>query len=247
LWPATWVGYELGGSVPQQCRWADVVWAPRCRGCVMGCCRGWLFFIDLSFLREQSPWSFSGLDSRVLAYCSSTAALLSQFVWPICFLCHCTWAKQLPLSYLYYFALDLHYKWLGLGLPRMILQELRCNMLPWLWFDFNVHNWRGLHLNVIQKNNCSIAMPPAARHGFYFSFACEFSFAYMRFEQIELPEQLHFKRKRGSSRIFGNASVTIAQWRRARGLTNLGCPQVPGSNSAETPSTQINMNLTRSK
>jgi len=29
------------------------------------------FFIDLSFLREQSPWSFLGLDSCVLAYCGS--------------------------------------------------------------------------------------------------------------------------------------------------------------------------------
>ena len=35
------------------------------------------FFIDLSFLREQSPWSFSGLDSCVLAYCGSAAPLLS--------------------------------------------------------------------------------------------------------------------------------------------------------------------------
>ena len=34
-----------------------------------------VFFIDLSFLREQSPW-FSGLDSCVLAYCSSAAPLL---------------------------------------------------------------------------------------------------------------------------------------------------------------------------
>ena len=33
----------------------DVVWAPRCRDCEMGCCRVWSFFIDLSFLREQSP------------------------------------------------------------------------------------------------------------------------------------------------------------------------------------------------
>jgi len=29
------------------------------------------FFIDLSFLREQSPWSYSGLDFCVLAYCGS--------------------------------------------------------------------------------------------------------------------------------------------------------------------------------
>ena len=36
-----------------------------------------VFFIDLLFLREQSPWSFSGLDSCVFAYCSSAAPLLS--------------------------------------------------------------------------------------------------------------------------------------------------------------------------
>jgi len=35
--------------------------------------------------------------------------------------------------------------------------------------------------------------------------------------------------------IFGDASVTIAQWRRARDFTNLGYPQVPGSISAENP------------
>jgi len=41
-------------------------------------CRVWSFFIDLSFLGEKLPWSFSGLDSCVLAYCGSAApALLS--------------------------------------------------------------------------------------------------------------------------------------------------------------------------
>jgi len=35
------------------------------------------FSLTLSFLREQSPWSFSGLDSCVLAYCGSAAPLLS--------------------------------------------------------------------------------------------------------------------------------------------------------------------------
>jgi len=34
------------------------------------------FFIDLSFLREQSPLSFSGLDSCALAYCGCAAPLL---------------------------------------------------------------------------------------------------------------------------------------------------------------------------
>jgi len=48
---------------------------------------------------------------------------------------------------------------------------------------------------------------------------------------------------RGSWRIFGDGPVTIAQERRARDLTNLGYPQVPGSNLAENPSTQINIDL----
>ena len=43
----------------------------------MGCCRVWSFFIDLSFLCEQSPWLLSGLDSCVLAYWGSAAPLLS--------------------------------------------------------------------------------------------------------------------------------------------------------------------------
>jgi len=35
--------------------------------------------------------------------------------------------------------------------------------------------------------------------------------------------------------MFGDASVTIAQWRRTRDLTKLGYPQVPGSIPAENP------------
>jgi len=50
---------------------------------------------------------------------------------------------------------------------------------------------------------------------------------------------------RESWRIFGDAFVTIAQWRRARNLTNLGYPQVPGSIPAENPSTQINLDLSQ--
>jgi len=40
-----WAGHELGGSAPHQCRWAVVVWAARCRDCVMpvSCCRLCLF------------------------------------------------------------------------------------------------------------------------------------------------------------------------------------------------------------
>jgi len=49
----------------------------------------------------------------------------------------------------------------------------------------------------------------------------------------------------GPEGIFGDASLTIPQWRRARDLTNLGHPQVPCSIPAETPSTQINMDLSK--
>jgi len=49
--------------------------------------------------------------------------------------------------------------------------------------------------------------------------------------------------KRGSGRILGDASVTIAQWRRARDMTKLDSAQVRGLIPAETPLTQINMDL----
>jgi len=49
----------------------------------------------------------------------------------------------------------------------------------------------------------------------------------------------------GSWRIFGDAPVTIAQCRRARDLTNLSYPQVPGSIPAKNPSTQINLELSQ--
>jgi len=49
----------------------------------------------------------------------------------------------------------------------------------------------------------------------------------------------------GSWRIFGNASVTIAQWRKAWDLTKLDYPQVLDSIPAETPSPQINMDLSK--
>jgi len=45
--------------------------------------------------------------------------------------------------------------------------------------------------------------------------------------------------------MFGDASVTIAQWRRARDLTNLGYLQVPDAIAAKTPSTQSNMDLSK--
>jgi len=51
--------------------------------------------------------------------------------------------------------------------------------------------------------------------------------------------------REGPEEIFGGASVAIAQWRRARDLTNLGHPQFPGSIPAENPSTHINMDLSQ--
>jgi len=50
---------------------------------------------------------------------------------------------------------------------------------------------------------------------------------------------------KGSWGIFGDASVTIAQWRRAQYLKNVGYPQVPDSIAAENPSFQINMDLSQ--
>jgi len=45
--------------------------------------------------------------------------------------------------------------------------------------------------------------------------------------------------------MFSDAPITTAQWRGARDLTNLGYPQVHISIRAETPSTQININLSK--
>ena len=67
-----WVDRPRTSAVEQ-----DVVWAPSCRDCVWSVAGFGRFFIDLLFLREQSPWSFSGLDSCVLAYCGSDAPQLS--------------------------------------------------------------------------------------------------------------------------------------------------------------------------
>ena len=77
LWPATWVGYELGGSAPHQCRWAGYCLFAALSWLCVGCSGFGRFVIDLSFLREQSTWSFSGLDSCVLTYCNSAAPLFS--------------------------------------------------------------------------------------------------------------------------------------------------------------------------
>jgi len=75
----TWVGHELGGLASHQCRWAGVVWAPRCRDlrdgllAGVGCssltlCFSWtvtLIILGLGFLR-----------ARVLRLCCTTGGLL---------------------------------------------------------------------------------------------------------------------------------------------------------------------------
>ena len=43
-WLATRAGHGQDGSTPHQYRWADVVWAPCCHDCVMGCCGVLVFF-----------------------------------------------------------------------------------------------------------------------------------------------------------------------------------------------------------
>jgi len=44
LWPATWVGYELGGSAPHQCRWAVCCLGAALSWLFVGCYRVWSFF-----------------------------------------------------------------------------------------------------------------------------------------------------------------------------------------------------------
>jgi len=73
-WLAAWAGHELGGSALHQCRWEDVVWAPRCRDCVMGCCGVWLFFIHPLFLVN----SHLGHSRAWIPACLRTAALLHR-------------------------------------------------------------------------------------------------------------------------------------------------------------------------
>ena len=53
LWPATWVGCELGGSAPHQCRWAGCCLGAALSRLCVGCCRVWSFFHWLLF----SSWT----------------------------------------------------------------------------------------------------------------------------------------------------------------------------------------------
>ena len=49
--------------------------------------------------------------------------------------------------------------------------------------------------------------------------------------------------KEGPKKFFGDSSVTIAQWWRARHIRKLVIRKVPGSIPAENTSTQIHMDL----
>jgi len=78
LWLAAGAGHELDGSAPHQCRRADVVLAPRCRDCLMVCCRVWSFF-HWPFV---SSWTVTLIILR-LGLCSPTAALFTAAFPPI--------------------------------------------------------------------------------------------------------------------------------------------------------------------
>ena len=67
-----WTGWICSAPVQMSgcCLGAALSWL--CDGLL----QGWLFFIDLSFLREQPPWSFSGLGflrARLLRLCCTAA------------------------------------------------------------------------------------------------------------------------------------------------------------------------------
>ena len=73
-WLAAWAGHELGGSSPQQCRWAGVVWAPRCRDCVRAVAGLVVYSLTSRFfvncyLDHSRAW---------IPACSLTAALLHR-------------------------------------------------------------------------------------------------------------------------------------------------------------------------
>ena len=71
---ATWVGHEFGGLVSHQCRWAGVVWAPRCPDLSDGLLVG----VGCSSLTLRFSWTVTLiiLGLGFLPACSLTAALL---------------------------------------------------------------------------------------------------------------------------------------------------------------------------
>jgi len=75
-WLATRAGHGPDGSTPHQYRWADVVWAPCCHDCVLGCC-GFFVVFHWPLVARGSHILHLGLDFCVLAYWGSAALLLS--------------------------------------------------------------------------------------------------------------------------------------------------------------------------
>ena len=74
-WPATGAGHGPDGSTPRQYRWADVVWAPCCHDCVMGCC-GVLVDFHWPLVARGSHILHLGLGllrARLLGLCCTAA------------------------------------------------------------------------------------------------------------------------------------------------------------------------------
>ena len=74
-WPATGAGHGPDGSAPHQYRWADIVWAPCCRDCVMGCC-GVLVVFHWPLVARGSHILHLGLGllrARLLGLCCTAA------------------------------------------------------------------------------------------------------------------------------------------------------------------------------
>ena len=75
LWLATGAGHGPDGSAPHQYRWADVVWAPCCRDCVMVCC-GVLVVFHWPLVARGSHILHLGLGvlrARLLGLCCTDA------------------------------------------------------------------------------------------------------------------------------------------------------------------------------
>jgi len=74
-WLAIRAGHGPDGSTPHQCRWADVVWAPCCHDCVMGCC-GVLVVFHWPLVARGSHILHLGLGllrARLLGLCCTAA------------------------------------------------------------------------------------------------------------------------------------------------------------------------------
>ena len=74
-WLATGAGHGPDGSEPYQYRWVNVVWAPCCCNCVMGCCRVLVVF-HLPLVAHDSHILYLGLGllrTRLLGLCCTSA------------------------------------------------------------------------------------------------------------------------------------------------------------------------------